>query len=121
MRDEVDDDLSVTGGLENRAFGFQARANAGGVHQVAVVRDRDHALVAVHADRLRVEQRGVAGGGVTGVSDGERTRQGSQNGRGEDVAHQAHGAVHANVVAVGGGDAGGFLSTVLQRVQAEVG
>ena len=76
MRDEVDDDLSVTGGLENRAFGFQARANAGGVHQVAVVRDGDLAVRAVDQDRLGVLQAALAGGRIARVPDGDVPGQG---------------------------------------------
>ena len=38
----------------------------------------------------------------------------------EGIRHVAHGARHAHLFAVGGGDAGAFLTTVLQRVQSEV-
>ena len=49
----------------------RSRAQFGGIGDVAVVRDRDLALVAGHRERLRVEQHGIAGGGVARVADGQ--------------------------------------------------
>ena len=46
-----------------------------GVHQVAVVRQRNLSLVALHADRLGVQQGRIAGGGIARVADGQRARQ----------------------------------------------
>ena len=56
------------------------------------------ALVAVHADGLRVEQGGVAGGGVARVADGQRAGQLGQHVFGEDVDHQAHRLVERGLL-----------------------
>ena len=42
----------------------------GGVGEVAVVAERDFALVAINHDGLRVEQGFVARGGIARVADG---------------------------------------------------
>ena len=70
VRDELDDDLGVGGGLEVSAIALQARAQVAEVDQVAVVSDGDEALGGVDADGLGVEQGRVAGGGVARVADG---------------------------------------------------
>ncbi len=78
LRDQMHDDFGVAGGLENRALALQPCADFMRIDQVAVVRQRDHALVALHQDGLRVEQRGVAGGGVARVPDGQRAAEASR-------------------------------------------
>ena len=70
VRDELDDDLGVGGGLEVGAVALQPRAHVAEVDQVAVVRDGDEALGGLDADGLRIQQRGVAGGRVARVADG---------------------------------------------------
>ena len=79
---------------------LQIGAQFGGVGDVAVVRDRDLALVAGHRERLRVEQHGIAGGGVARVTDGELAGQFRQHVAGEDVGHVAHRLVGVDFVAV---------------------
>ena len=90
------------------------------IHQVAVVGQRDHALVRLHHDGLGIEQSRVASGGVARVPDGERAVELRQNILGEDVGHQSHGAMGAQSQPVGGDDARRFLSAMLQRMQPEV-
>ena len=120
VRDELDDDLGVGGGLEEGALALELGADVAEVDQVAVVRDGDEALGGLDADGLRVEQRGVAGGGVAGVADGEIAGELLQDFVGEDVGDQAHALDVREVMAVGGGDAGGLLPAMLQRVEHEV-
>ncbi len=74
-RDQVNDHFGVAVGLEDRSLGLQPMPNFLRVHQVAVVGQRNHALVRLHHDGLSVEQRRIAGGGVTRVSDGQRAVQ----------------------------------------------
>ena len=50
LRDQVKDDFGVAGGLEDRAMRLQSRAHLAGVHQVAVVRQRDQPLL--HSTRI---------------------------------------------------------------------
>ncbi len=39
----------------------------------------------------------------------------------ENLLHVAEAFVHVDIRAIGGSDAGGFLSAMLQRVKAEIG
>ena len=55
------------------------------------------------------------------MSDGQATNQRVQRGRVEDLRHQTHVLVDSHCLAVGHGDTRGFLTTVLQRVDAEEG
>ena len=117
----MDDDFSVGGGLEDGALRFEPGADLVGVDEVAVVGEGDASFVALDGDGLRVEEGGVSGGGVTGVSDGETAGEAGEDVGGKDVGDEAHGLVAVNVAAVGGSDAGGFLSAMLQGVEAEIG
>src|SRR5579864_2484921 len=69
LRDQMHDHFSIAGGLEDGTLRFKPCADFIRVHQVAVVRDSNHALVAVHHDGLRVEHGGITGSGVTRMSD----------------------------------------------------
>ena len=119
--DELDDDFGVGGGLEVSAVAFQSGADVAEVHQVAVVGDGDEALGGFDADGLRVEQRGVAGGGVARVADGHVAGKLGEDVVGEDFRDQAHALDVGEVLAVGGGDAGGLLPAMLESVEAEIG
>ena len=55
LREQVQDDLAIDGGLENGAA-LQFVAQHGGVDEIAVVRDRDLAAGAIDHERLRVLQ-----------------------------------------------------------------
>ena len=70
LRQQVQNDFAVHGGLEDRARGFEFVAQLGGVGQVAVVRDGDLAARAIHGERLGVAQVRRAGGGIARVADG---------------------------------------------------
>src|SRR5713226_8211488 len=59
--DQMDDDFGVAVGLEDGAAMLKLAAPLGGVGQVAVMAQRDLALVAIDHDRLRVQERLVAG------------------------------------------------------------
>ena len=121
MRDELDDDFGVGGGLEECAFALEVRAQVAEIHQVAVVRDGDEALGGFDANGLRVEQGRVAGGGVARVPDGHVALEARKHIVGEDFRDEAHAFDVGEVRAVGGGDAGGFLSAMLEGVEGEVG
>jgi hypothetical protein len=117
----MDDDLGITGGLKYAAGLFKARADVERVHDVAVVRERDHAFVAIHTYGLSIEQSGIAGGGIACVSDGERAGQAAERLFVEDVHDQTHGFMDEDGRTVGRGHASGFLSAMLECVHAEVG
>ena len=90
------------------------------VDQVAVVGDGDEALGGVDANRLRIEQGGIAGCGVARVPDGHVALEPRDDVVGEDLRDKAHALDVRQMRPVGGSDAGGFLSAMLQRVEAEV-
>ena len=74
-RVEVQDDFGIAVRLEDRSLLHQIVAQLAGVHDVAVVTERDLAVRAVDQDRLGVEQLALAGGGIAHVAD--RSRPGS--------------------------------------------
>src|SRR5438128_404019 len=99
---------------------FQAAAPFGGVGEIAVVAERDFALIAINHDGLRVEERFVAGGGIARVADGAAAGKFLQNIGREDFFDFAHGAVGVKFGAVARDDAGRFLAAVLERIEAEI-
>ncbi len=52
--DQVQNHFGVARGLEDRAVAFEFAAQFGSVRDIAVVRDRDFALVAIDRERLSV-------------------------------------------------------------------
>ena len=94
----------------------------GGVHQVAVVAQRQAGAGLGGAERrLGVLPRGGAGRGVAGVADGEVAAQAAQRRLVEDLADQPEVLVDDDGGAVGHRDAGRLLTAVLEGVQAEIG
>ena len=99
---------------------FQAGAQFGGVHQVAVVRHGHRAFTARHRKRLRVQQGGIARGGVSRMADRQRAGKVRQYGSGENISHQAHAFFQVQAYAVGGGNARRFLAPMLQGVEPQI-
>ena len=120
LRVQVHEHLGVAVGLENRPFLDQAITNLVGIDDVAVVADGDLTMNAVDDDRLRIGQLAFAGGGISRVPDGHVTRQRCERLLVEDLVDIAHLADGANPCAVGRGNAGAFLSAVLEGVEAQV-
>ena len=120
-RNQVHDDFGIAGGLKDGALLLKLGVHFVRICDVAVVRQRNLALVALHHDGLRVEQRRIAGGGIAGVADGQRAGKARQHVRGEEVGDQPHAFVKFDPLTVGGRDARRFLAAMLQRVQAQVG
>ena len=116
------DHFRVAGRLKNRSAMLQLLAQLDRVSQVAVVPQRDFSFVAVNHHRLRVRQYVVACGGIPRVADGGVAGQPRNHFRREDFLHDAPAiCARAYLRAVGGGDAGGFLPAMLQRVKSQVG
>ena len=91
------------------------------VDQVTVVGDGDLSVAAFDEKWLSVLDRAVAGGGISGVADREVAAETVDGLFGEGVGDLAHAAGQTHAMAVAGGDAGAFLSAVLQRVETERG
>ena len=119
--DQMHHDFSVAGGLKDGALLLQLGMDFVRVGDVAVVRQRNLALVAFHHDGLRVEQGRIAGGGVARVPDGQRARESREDVAGEEIGDQSHALVKFDPLTVRGGDARRLLAAMLQRVQAQVG
>src|SRR5436190_1667675 len=99
---------------------FEAAAPFGGVGQIAVVAERDFALVAIDHDGLCVEKSFIAGGGIARVTDGGAAGKFVQNIGRENFFDFAHGAMRVEFVAVAGDNASRFLAAMLERVEAEI-
>src|SRR5487761_1585041 len=120
-RHQMHDHFAVARRLEDRALMFQAAAQIQRVGQVAIVRQRQLAFIAIGNERLGVHQCGVARGGIARVADRHRARQARNHVRREKFLHQAHALFDAQLRAVGRGDARRFLPAMLQRVEAKIG
>src|SRR4029077_4016753 len=95
-------------------------AQWGGMGQVAVVASRQPAELEIGKQRLDVAQRYLARCRIAHMADRHRTRQpGDDLLRAEIVADEAGAPMRAELLAVIGDDAGGFLAAVLQGVQPE--
>src|SRR5579864_1779217 len=119
--DEMDDHFRVAGGLKDGPFVFKVAAELESVGQVAVVRERKLALIAIGSERLGVHQRRVARGGIAGMANRCRAGQTRDHVRREQFLHQAHAPFDAQLHAFGGSDACGFLSTMLKGVKTKIG
>src|SRR5262249_17863281 len=71
--------------------------------------------------RLTILERSRPGGRIAVVADSAGPLQSRDYVAVEDVRDQSHPAMRDERLAVGGNDAGGFLSAMLQRVEPEVG
>ena len=110
--------FGIAGGLEDRSVLFKLSPENLGVHKVPVVGQSDCALVALHANRLCIQQGRVAGGGITSVPDSHRARQLRQHILFEDIDDQSHGLVRMHANAVGRDDARGFLPAMLKLMDS---
>ena len=92
-----------------------------GVHEVAVVTERDGARPTVVHDRLRVRPVRRARRRIARVPDRDLAAQAAQLLLVEHLRHEAHVAQRRHPTVVGDGDAGRLLPAVLEGEQAEVG
>ena len=93
----------------------------GGVGQVAVVGDGHLAPFAVAGQRLGVAQVRRAGGRIAGVADGHVADEVVQDFAVENLRHQPHAFVFAELAAVARDDARAFLAAMLQGIEAVIG
>ena len=76
-RVEMQHDLGVGARLEDRALPHQLVAQLAGVHEVAVVADRDLAVRAVDENGCAFDKLALAGGRIAHVADRQRARAAS--------------------------------------------
>src|ERR1019366_3378007 len=105
---------------ENRALFLQLGADLAGVYEVAVVRDRERTLVRVVHDGLRVLEERLARRRIPDVADRRGAGQAGEPSLVEDVGDVSHPLLDRDPVSGPCDDAGGLLSPVLHRVEAEI-
>ena len=120
-RDQMQNDLGIDGGLEDRAARLQLDAKLFGIDQVAVVRDRERTVGVFGEQRLSVLQHGRAGGRVAVVADGARPFQPADQFLVENIGDQPRAFVGQQGPTVGGGDPGRLLAAVLERIERQIG
>jgi hypothetical protein len=118
-REQGGDDLRVRRGPERHPALAQLGVQRHGVDQVAVVGERQLAVVGA-VDRLRVLPGAGAGGGVAHVADRHVALEGAQALLAEDLVDQPQLALGHDVAALHAGDPRGLLAAVLKRVEREV-
>ena len=120
VRQHVEQDFRIGIGVDVTAVVLEHLAPQFlGVHQVAVVRDRD-AVGRVHVERLRLLRPLRTGRWVAAVADADASVQLAHRLLVEHVANQAVTAVQAQARAIHGGNAGRVLAAVLQDGQAVI-
>ena len=92
-----------------------------GINQVAVVGDGEATAGVSDAERLRVDEYGRAGGGITHVSNTEIALQAGKDIFVENFAHQPHALMMAHQSTITDADAGTLLAPVLEGIEAEIG
>ena len=117
---QVDDDLAVHGGLEDRALLFQVPPQGDGVDQVAVVGDADRQAFVGGHEGLGIDDVRLAGGGIADMTGGQVAGKALQGTFAEDIGNQAHVLVNQNFFAVSGHNAGAFLAAMLEGIQSEI-
>ena len=117
---EVQDDLAIDGGLEDRAASFELFAQLGGIGEVAIVRDGDLAPGAIDREWLGVAQVRSPGGRVTGVADSHRAHEVMQDPAIENLRDQSHALVGTELLPIARDNASALLAAMLQGVKAVI-
>jgi hypothetical protein len=118
-RPDLDHDLGIAEGGQAHAAGEQLLAQLAGVDQVAVVGQGHRADHGFQHEGLGAYLAGGIRCGIAHVADGNVALEGPQVILVEHLGNQAHLLVQRRAVAVGDGDAGALLPTVLQGEQPE--
>ncbi len=117
----MQNDLGITGPLENRTLFLQLATEFLLVHDLAIVGYRHVPQpAAVRDNGLNVRRLGTPGGAVPHMPYGVDTLQGCQLRFAEYIHCQAPALEHGDLSVMLCGDAAGFLSPVLQGMQAIV-
>jgi hypothetical protein len=120
-RHQVNDDLGVARGLEDRAAMLERPPPLPCAREVAVVPQRELSFVAIDDDGLRVHQRGVARSRIASVTERRIAGKPREHLRLENFLHQPHAFFEVEFAAVAGHDPSRLLPAMLQGIQAQVG
>src|SRR3984957_8025634 len=116
----MNDHFRVARRLKNRPAMLEPPPHFDRVRQVAIVRERDFAFVAIDHHWLRVHQRRIAGRRIARVPDRRCAWQRRNHLRRENLLHVPERLVNAHIGAIRRRDAGRFLPAMLQRIDSEV-
>ena len=84
------------------------------------MRDREPTALQVGIEWLDVAQRGLTGGRIADMTARDAAGQGADNVVAVEIArNMTHRAMGVEMIAVEAGDARGFLSAMLQRMQSQ--
>ena len=116
----MDQHFRVAGRLEDGAAAVERSPQLHRVRKIAVVRDRKAAFGQLGEQRLDVAKRGLAGRRIADMADRRAAGQAPHHVVAVEVARDmAHRPVRMEMLAVEGGDAGGFLASMLERVETQ--
>src|SRR5260370_7092225 len=118
--DQMNYQLAVRGGLENRTTGFELLAQFLEIDKVRVMGERKSAARVLDHKRLAVLEIRRTGSRVAIVANRSRAFEPVDNLGIENVGDQSHPAMRNERLAVGRDDAGRLLPPMLQRVEAEI-
>ena len=122
LRDQMQDDFGVGGGLHHGAVAHKVPAQRQPVGEIAVVANRETAGIEFGEQRLHVAQDGGAGGRVADMADRGIAGQAVDDlAAGEGVADEAEPPLGMKSAPVEGDDARSLLAAMLQGVQSERG
>ncbi len=119
---QVHEHLGIGIGMEDRAFVLQFAAQRQAVRQIAVVTQCHVAVVEAEDERLDVVDAAGTGSGIAHMADRPVSLQTFDFAFvAEHLGQQTRAAMTDEMTVIVGDNAGAFLTTMLQRVQAEVG
>jgi hypothetical protein len=121
LGEQHEDNLAIHRGLKRDSLRLQFIAKLGGIGEIAVVRDRDLAALAVDRQRLGITNVGRTRGGIARMTDCHRSNQVMQHVPAKNLRDQAHAMVLVKITAIARDDAGALLAPMLQGVKPVVG
>ncbi len=117
----MQDHLGIRSGRKEGSGILEALADLADIDQVAVMRQRQRPSAGREDDRLRVDQERRPRGGIAHVPHGRASGKPRQPLLVEDLRDVAHFPLDKDLAVLERGDAGGFLSPVLEGVETQVG
>lgn len=121
LRDEVGDDLCVDRRVEDCTREFELIAQDIGVAEVAVVCERQLALLVIDGERLTVAAARRSRRAVAHMTDGHRALgEAREDFARKDVVDESEILVRGKDAVVVHGDAAALLAAVLQRVESVI-
>ena len=119
--DEMRNNFRITVCLINRTLPFQLISQAFGINQTSIVRHCDLSTGVTKHQRLSVQQTGVTGCGVAHMPNSDVPCKLEMLILPKCFSHQSCTAMRVKFFSIGNTYPRAFLTTVLQRMQSEIG